>query len=319
MFIRRPAAGRIQGSDYFTWQVNLSRGASRPIVHMWLFAGFEAVGPFIITLALIPFLAIGVLKLINMMLVDRSITPLTGFGGIGILFGQSGVVIASGSFVLAGILSMAMIVAYVFHPFAEKMLAGHQFAQISGDQIEKLYEGYAANPQNYAIAFRLAQELYEGGMMAEGVCLAKTTAATMPDVAPDAFSQRSIKHMFDREIRQIKYWEANVKPNDWRAKPCPRCSMPVGPEILNCPRCNCAVLLERVRAFTGDRSFGAKLLLAYLIVMVTIVACGFLATTGANTLVMVGVAVTVCGVSLWLLFRRLLGGNGSLWRVGEPD
>jgi hypothetical protein len=286
---------------------------------MWLFAGYEAIGPFIITLVLLPFVAIGVLKLINMMLVERTLTPLGGFGGMAILFALAGVVIVSGSFVLAGILSIAMIAAYIFHPFAEKMLAGHEFAQISGGQIEKLYEGYAANPQNYAIAFRLAQELYEGGMMAEGVCLAKTTAATMPDAAPDAFSQRSIKHMFDREIRQIKYWEANVKPNEWRAKPCPRCSTPVGPEVLNCPRCQCSVLLERVRAFTGDRGFGVKLLLAYLIVMVSIVGCGFLATTGANTMLMVGVAVTVCGVSLWLLFRNVIGGNRSLWRVGEPD
>lgn len=162
---------------------------------------------------------------------------------------------------LSPVLFFAIICSGALYPVARLMLNRRAHARIDVELLENLYDTLYDKPGNVGAKFRMAEVLYNRGLIGQAVAIGEDLLTAMP------------KPMFDAEHRVVAGWKAVAKdPNLFRPLSCPACGMFNAPGTLWCRRCGDPYLIEVARGRWLKPVVFRRFLAAWVAAMIVIVA-----------------------------------------------
>lgn len=294
----------------------LRRSIGAPILAMN--TAFDAIPAFMLILVSFPLFAVAIVKIVGMML-EQSIETVPGFLALGIVLAMFGGMCISKSPVIPWAILLVLATMLAFYPFAARQICALDHRRINKDAIERAYQAWAARPDNAAAALLLAKALYQHGYRAAGMKLAETTLAGV-STEMDPFTMRSPRDFFRMEELELKKWQRESTPDQFRPISCPHCSAQNDPALLECPQCGRPSILEAVRAGDSLGRMAGKLVLGWALIAGAIVGTVAAATSLKGILALLAMATglaAVGGLLAWLFRQPKF--DGTLYRPIVED
>ena len=188
---------------------------------------------------------------------------------------------------LGGLLSLMIV-----FPIVRRQLDKRALIAIDVEQIEGAYEMLAHKPDNAGAMFRLAERLYQRGLVAHAIGIGEKALQNMP------------KDLFPEENRAIQVWKRSAATP--RPLPCLDCGCQNSTENVHCQRCGGPYLAAYARGKWLGPTLAIRLVASWVAAMVALVGLPVTLSSvqePALTATLIIAQVALAGFLLWRAFR----------------
>ncbi|MGI8922754.1 MAG: hypothetical protein ACR2HJ_01730 [Fimbriimonadales bacterium] len=207
---------------------------------------------------------------------------------------------------LTALVLLCMIVGFLFVPFARSVYGTQMHRMIDTDELEKAYAAFGRDPGNVGARFEIARVLQKNGLFAQAIAIGDGAEKNL-STAIDPATNGSTRDRFYREITLLRRWKDDTPDRLSKAIACPRCKKANKAGAIACTGCGAPFLLDLARGSLGTERITGRLVIAWVVICLMILAFSFAAST------MKGVAMTAAillalasgGLALAAVFRGL--------------
>lgn len=236
----------------------------------------------------------------------------------GELSGPTGLVAIVASILMVGvgvsakseIITYGVMLLFLVAPFTVPMydrIAGQASdRELDLQKFERAHAAFAKNPDNVGSRFDIAKLLAKLGLYGHAIAIAKGAESLLTD--DQGVHQRGTKLMFSRELSDMRYWETQAKPEDYRSVHCPKCKVSNPPGTIACLKCQAPFLLDIVREGTTKAHIGSKVVLAWLGFAALLAGGAAVGSTVSGWMVIFPIAtlvIAIGGFLSWMLKDRI--------------
>jgi hypothetical protein len=213
-------------------------------------------------------LAIWIISLVRWM-IGGEMDVLFGFIGIGVALILGTLAIRPPAPQYSIVTFAAVAGTVVMFPFLRRALNQRSLRSIDMEDLVRAHEMLRLRPDNVSAKFKIARLLYEMGYPGHALRIAENCIATMPQA------------FFLEEHRVVARWRVTpTHPSAFNPLPCIECGHPNQPGNVNCAACGSPFLLDRLRGKLLPSNLAKKLMMAWAIMVMTLVSLPLLKSVG---------------------------------------
>jgi ribosomal protein L40E len=202
---------------------------------------------------------------------------------------------------LAPLFLLAVLAILGFFPYVRSMLEHRAHVQIDVEALERAYSALDLKPGNFGATWRLAQVLYQRGVVGHALAIAE-------DLLDGADPE-----IFHEELRILHRWQEDVRTDQIRALPCMECGKMNAPGTLYCSRCRSKYLLDYAKGrWFGTRSV-RRLLAVWIAAVAGLVGVPTAATAlePSKSMVVVPLLAVLAVALIWRAFATANGADAA--------
>ncbi|GMU30139.1 MAG: hypothetical protein AMXMBFR19_04770 [Chthonomonadaceae bacterium] len=190
-------------------------------------------------------------------------------------------------FVLAAVATIALA------PVVRVAINRSEMGSIEVEAIDRAYEQLAHKPDNLGAKFRLAKALYNKGIRAHAIEIAREALQGAPE------------RLFTEELRMLEKWqEAERREPTARRIRCVECGIPNFPGSMYCTTCGAPYLLDYAQGRWVKAGLVRRVTWAWLAAMFAVVGI----PTAALTLPLVAAVITIgllLALAIWTFLSAM--------------
>jgi hypothetical protein len=189
---------------------------------------------------------------------------------------------------LAGLVALMVV-----FPIVRRQLDRRALVMIDVEQIEGAYAMLAEKPDNASAMFRLAERLYERGLVGHAIGIGEKALQNMP------------QSLFPQENRAIQLWKrAAAGPH--RPLPCLECGRHNGTDSTHCEGCGAPYLAAYARGKWLGPKLAMRLVAAWVAAMVALVGIPVVATSIADPVMAFALVALQTALAAGLLWKAFV-------------
>lgn len=237
--------------------------------------------------------------------IDGDLNPLVAALGVAVALGAATLVIWAPYPWVSAVVFVSIVATIVFFPFALEQVSQREMRLLDTREFEKAHQAFAANPANVAAHLAIARHLANYGMLGHAIVIADNAIASLPDQI-DPVQNRSVRDLFEKEIRMLKEWKTRATAESFKPAPCVRCKQMNPPGTISCLGCGGPFLLDLARDFDIKSKFIGRLVLSWAIVAIVIIIAPYSAVSFGfkGAIVSIAASLVAAGFLLFKIHRK---------------